>query len=354
MHTTFLKILSALVSIFFIRNSTAATNNNENYIKSYDGALTCAALAYANTAAPGHENILWTNRGLMFGVMASRFYELAHGKKLSNGELSNLRDQYYLNLSQIPDHQVSLIKDNCKNFYKKIDDYCSSPNNNECIKKENTTTQTPFSAKDSVPLITNKSQLRELLKSQIEEDLKSKKKPNRPVFDSSKIEQTPSRPVFDNSKIEQTPNRPVFDTSKIEQTPSRPVFEKTDIKQSKVVFGFDDIYLGQSKKECPPDWGSKFDGHMITCSKFRGSFMSVSVRGLMFQIKENKITSIKVDLWRRDNLENWSDKLKEAYGAPVLYNKFNSQYFWVKRNKNNERIYIKTEKNTIIGNLVIK
>ena len=326
MHTTFLKILSALVSIFFIRNSTAATNNNENYIKSYDGALTCAALAYANTAAPGHENILWTNRGLMFGVMASRFYELAHGKKLSNGELSNLRDQYYLNLSQIPDHQVSLIKDNCKNFYKKIDDYCSSPNNNECIKKENTTTQTPFSAKDSVPLITNKSQLRELLKSQIEEDLKSKKKPNRPVFDNSKIEQTPSRPVF----------------------------EKTDIKQSKVVFGFDDIYLGQSKKECPPDWGSKFDGHMITCSKFRGSFMSVSVRGLMFQIKENKITSIKVDLWRRDNLENWSDKLKEAYGAPVLYNKFNSQYFWVKRNKNNERIYIKTEKNTIIGNLVIK
>lgn len=262
----------------------------------------------------------------MFGVMASRFYELAHGKKLSNGELSNLRDQYYLNLSQIPDHQVSLIKDNCKNFYKKIDDYCSSPNNNECIKKENTTTQTPFSAKDSVPLITNKSQLRELLKSQIEEDLKSKKKPNRPVFDNSKIEQTPSRPVF----------------------------EKTDIKQSKVVFGFDDIYLGQSKKECPPDWGSKFDGHMITCSKFRGSFMSVSVRGLMFQIKENKITSIKVDLWRRDNLENWSDKLKEAYGAPVLYNKFNSQYFWVKRNKNNERIYIKTEKNTIIGNLVIK
>ena len=340
MHTTFLKILSALVSIFFIRNSTAATNNNENYIKSYDGALTCAALAYANTAAPGHENILWTNRGLMFGVMASRFYELAHGKKLSNGELSNLRDQYYLNLSQIPDHQVSLIKDNCKNFYKKIDDYCSSPNNNECIKKENTTTQTPFSAKDSVPLITNKSQLRELLKSQIEEDLKSKKKPNRPVFD--------------NSKIEQTPNRSVFDTSKIEQTPSRPVLEKTDIKQSKVVFGFDDIYLGQSKKECPPDWGSKFDGHMITCSKFRGSFMSVSVRGLMFQIKENKITSIKVDLWRRDNLENWSDKLKEAYGAPVLYNKFNSQYFWVKRNKNNERIYIKTEKNTIIGNLVIK
>ena len=326
MHTTFLKILSALVSIFFIRNSTAATNNNENYIKSYDGALTCAALAYANTAAPGHENILWTNRGLMFGVMASRFYELAHGKKLSNGELSNLRDQYYLNLSQIPDHQVSLIKDNCKNFYKKIDDYCSSPNNNECIKKENTTTQTPFSAKDSVPLITNKSQLRELLKSQIEEDLKSKKKPNRPVFDNSKIEQTPSRPVF----------------------------EKTDIKQSKVVFGFDDIYLGQSKKECPPDWGSKFDGHMITCSKFRGSFMSVSVRGLMFQIKENKITSIKVDLWRRDNLENWSEKLKEAYGAPVLYNKFNSQYFWVKRNKNNERIYIKTEKNTIIGNLVIK